>query len=478
MSFVSSGVEAMFTSSSSNNRVSIGSYSAHDVYFWTGGGEEKMRMVDGGNLLVNPAQNTTNFQVYGDGEANLIYADATDNRVGIGEDFPGHDLEVVDADGDGMGEIQIGTAELIQDRGANHLGTNSDWEVDRHLMLNDAVEDNAGNTGMNAQVLSSTGGGVAWKDLNDLGESDGDWYYESADSSMLRNVGTEQDCVLVGTNGGGPTYPYHFAVDNGDATGTKIGIGSIEYLTDESAETTINNDFAPADDAIEDLGGSTNRWDRVYGIELFAADAVGINTTFPDSDLHIDKAGGDYAIEISNISDDASVHDGILLDNASNTWDIHMSYSWLRFAENGNNVAYVDPGNGSWNATSDRRLKEDISSSRSMLEDVLEIDVVSFNYKKNEGEMRQNNIGVIAQDAKELFPEFVSKDKGSGYYGVNYAGFSMVALKAIQEQQSIIEENRKVRKNLKEEVESLKKKNKELEERLKRIEEEIDIKDR
>ena len=50
-------------------------------------------------------------------------------------------------------------------------------------------------------------------------------------------------------------------------------------------------------------------------------------------------------------------------------------------------------------------------------------------------------IGLIAQEANWLFPEFVKHDEGDGEdrYLMDYAGFGIVAIKAIQEQQEIIE---------------------------------------
>lgn len=53
-------------------------------------------------------------------------------------------------------------------------------------------------------------------------------------------------------------------IDNGANTGTQIGIGSIEYLTDGTAETTINNAFSPATTATHNLGSPTLLWNAVY----------------------------------------------------------------------------------------------------------------------------------------------------------------------------------------------------------------------
>ena len=70
-----------------------------------------------------------------------------------------------------------------------------------------------------------------------------------------------------GTTVSGTVVDYVADFDRGiGATGTAIGIGSIEYFLDASSETLINNDFSPTTHINRDLGGSTttNGWDDVY----------------------------------------------------------------------------------------------------------------------------------------------------------------------------------------------------------------------
>jgi hypothetical protein len=163
-----------------------------------------------------------------------------------------------------------------------------------------------------------------------------------------------------------------------------------------------------------------------------AAGGVGINTNAPATHLHL---GG--------LNTDADTPDGLRLENTlGRRWDIHSSNQWLRFnydSGNGssNNVAYVSNVDGSWNQLSDRRLKRDIRPIATVLNRVAALDVVDFRFNHDtSGESRQ--LGLIAQDVAEHFPELASREEEGGYLGVNYAGFSVVALKAIQEQQALI----------------------------------------
>jgi len=164
-----------------------------------------------------------------------------------------------------------------------------------------------------------------------------------------------------------------------------------------------------------------------------AAGGVGINTNAPTSNLHL---GG--------LSTSVEVLDGIRLENtADRRWDIHMSGAALRFNYdsgdgNSTNVALVDPTDGSWNQLSDRRLKNDIRPLGAVLEQIAALEVVDYRFNHSASDSARH-IGLIAQNVAEHFPALTSESDGNGYLAVNYAGFSVIALKAIQEQQAIID---------------------------------------
>ncbi len=74
----------------------------------------------------------------------------------------------------------------------------------------------------------------------------------------------------------------------------------------------------------------------------------------------------------------------------------------------------------------------------SVLNRVMQLEPVSYSFI---GRENSQTIGFIAQDVEPLFPEVVSKDDDSeeSYYGIAYGNMSIIAIKAIQEQQQIIE---------------------------------------
>jgi hypothetical protein len=99
--------------------------------------------------------------------------------------------------------------------------------------------------------------------------------------------------------------------------------------------------------------------------------------------------------------------------------------------------------NGDWDAISDRSVKEDIQTYKPVLNGVNKLQVASYYYKNMTAGSR--SFGLIAQDVAEYFPEIVSRMQekdGKILLGIAYSKIGVLAIKAIQEQQVMIEEQR------------------------------------
>mgnify|MGYP001318287496 CR=1 FL=1 len=113
---------------------------------------------------------------------------------------------------------------------------------------------------------------------------------------------------------------------------------------------------------------------------------------------------------------------------------------------NYNHVMSLLGGNGGqgWYNASDRNLKQNIQDYPSSLEKVLDLRPVTYNWKTHPDE--DPLAGFIAQNVKELFPQLTAdiawRDKGTRL-GVNYSLLVVPAIKAIQEQQDIIDQQGK-----------------------------------
>jgi polyhydroxyalkanoate synthesis regulator phasin len=117
------------------------------------------------------------------------------------------------------------------------------------------------------------------------------------------------------------------------------------------------------------------------------------------------------------------------------------------------------------NQSSDRRLKENINQLDYGLESVLQLKPVSYTWKERPEKGEQ--IGLVAQDVKEIIEEVVSHGETMG---IQYTGLIPVLIKAIQDQQKIIEQQEDKTEVLKSENTILKSRLDELESRIKQIE--------
>ena len=109
--------------------------------------------------------------------------------------------------------------------------------------------------------------------------------------------------------------------------------------------------------------------------------------------------------------------------------------------------------------TSDKKVKEnvrDIKEDKDVKDKLLKLRPVKYDLKENnfdsiQGEARQylinkskNEVGFIAQEVQELFPNLVSLDESNNTLGVNYIDFIPYLVALAQEQQQKIDELEKL----------------------------------
>ncbi|MBK8623347.1 MAG: tail fiber domain-containing protein [Saprospiraceae bacterium] len=99
--------------------------------------------------------------------------------------------------------------------------------------------------------------------------------------------------------------------------------------------------------------------------------------------------------------------------------------------------------------TSDSRLKKDITPLSGSLNKVLQMNPVSYKWKKGDDD---THLGFLAQEMESILPDVVKKPQvekrnaetekllgnADSAYGVNYSEIIPVLVKAIQEQQAVI----------------------------------------
>ncbi|WP_089945001.1 tail fiber domain-containing protein [Candidatus Entotheonella palauensis] len=92
------------------------------------------------------------------------------------------------------------------------------------------------------------------------------------------------------------------------------------------------------------------------------------------------------------------------------------------------------PGGGSWSSASDRRLKKNIEDLDNVLDQLLRLRGVTFEYKNPDAihELPRVQNGMIAQEVEKIFPQWV-EEGANGYKLLTFRGFEALTVEALRE---------------------------------------------
>lgn len=199
------------------------------------------------------------------------------------------------------------------------------------------------------------------------------------------------------------------------------------------------------------LGNSNNHFDGAYlnainpANSLFlngttivsGANELGVGTSLPGMKLHVKQDIANRGIRTEHQS-------------TSDYWDtgIGITTKNYKFYYNGTSKADIASIDGAYIETSDASLKTDVDFIPTVLSKVLQLKPASYYYKDSKSQASAKSIGFLAQEVEEVFPEIV-RQKDDGTKGLAYSNFAVLAIKAIQEQQEMINQ-------LKDEIDKLK----------------------
>jgi hypothetical protein len=173
------------------------------------------------------------------------------------------------------------------------------------------------------------------------------------------------------------------------------------------------------------------------GNTVFHNGMLAVSTTnYPTRPMHVFQNFG-KALGITNFE-------------GTNTWDmIHGSVFTtipaLIYTFNNTTKSGIRSDDGTYFTVSDRAAKKDIEAMGPVLQKLLQL--ASYRYHIQE-DPQQWRTGFISQEVQPLFPELVglleTPADSAGLHkkpllAINYAGFSVIAVKAIQEQQQTID---------------------------------------
>ncbi len=391
---------------------------------------DELTLSNGGGTVNLPPSNT-----YAAGTGIDITGTApnfTIENTGDADADPTNELQTIDLTGDeltlsnGGGTVIIPTANnYAAGTGINITGTAPDFTIEN---TGDADADPANelqNLALNGNILKITGTNSS---------VDFDTLITAAGIGLWQGIGNNIRNGNSGNVGIGLDTPL-----------AKLHImGNQDALFLEGAEPTLS--FTKGGTPLATLSHSTGS----YLMESLDSSAIILSTSGGKA-LVVDGVSGNVGIGDANAGiarlkvKQTDLSGGLMIENAlGGFWEFRSNAATGGLILFNNTMGQVPAGffapNGVY-TPSDRRLKKDVAGLSAVLDKIIQLEPVRYHYNPESAESK-TSLGFIAQDVEAIFPELVGTstgDDGIQYLALNYAGFSVLAIKAIQEQQKQID---------------------------------------
>jgi hypothetical protein len=257
-----------------------------------------------------------------------------------------------------------------------------------------------------------------------------------------------------GNTGIGTTTPDATLQIFSDASSTIPQLKLTEYATNDGARIIFDNYFETANRWT--LYGRADNTDASSAFNIFYNNAgniitatglgnVGIKGT-PDADLHVRHVNNAGA-------------GGLKLENSSNgdwlRWYVSSTSANLRLyskSQGATTIGEFDDVTGVYVALSDRRVKEAFRVLHFDWTNFMQLEPLTYQFIADKE--HKSNIGMIAQDVKAIYPELVKYNTDEDLYHMDYSGFGVIAIKAVQELKAEVDAKDTVIGNLSETVQS------------------------
>lgn len=250
---------------------------------------------------------------------------------------------------------------------------------------------------------------------------------------------------------------------SGDGGDEGIFVSSIGYIgigtTTPSKALSISNGFnifdatSPhdilisgydsSDDGVLDVYANNAVKARIHGngSSYFIGGSVGIGDSSPAA-LFTVGDGDDFQIDTNgNVTTvgTMTMGPGGVTNNSGIELQANGVKKWTIYSSSSNGTLYITDGGGdsgvymaqdatAWAANSDIRLKENLVPITEALSKVLNLTPYVYNFIGSQ----RREIGLIAQDVQQYFPELV--DTGGTYLGLTYDRIAPILVQAIKEQ--------------------------------------------
>jgi trimeric autotransporter adhesin len=260
----------------------------------------------------------------------------------------------------------------------------------------------------------------------------GEFFFENAASGTAGNAITFAERMRIDSSGNvgiGTSSPANRLVVNKGSAGTIAtftdGVNSNFVIETASLITTVGN-----------TGGSTALAFKSANTERMRIDTSGnllVGTTSDGSSkVYAPAAANRHGARAGAAT---AGYVGVWGEHSLNSSTAYAGY----FFNAGSGTGLYISNTAAWQSISDARMKEDVRDLDTT-ERLMQLRPVDYLWKHQatSDEPDRRNLGFIAQEVQQVFPELVSTSP-NGMFGVEYTGLIAPLVKAIQDQQAIIE---------------------------------------
>jgi hypothetical protein len=291
----------------------------------------------------------------------------------------------------------------------------------------------SGTLGVTGITTVAAGSAALPSIVSTTGTADTGQWFPAADTIAYSTTGTERVRITsTGNVGIGTSSPSGRLHVSGGYAGFEYNSGGT-YPSYNTWYGAIGTNFQGGASYLDfwNTVGSGFQWH----IQTAASTQSSAMTIDSNGSLLVGTTSASSRLTIKQSSDASAGGLTLVRQANTNNWQaVVASTNDLYLIYNGTDRGYFSNSTGAYTSISDKRLKENIFKIPYGLNSVLALNPVQYNMIGHEA----NQLGFIAQEVQEIIPESVSEMMG-GNLGMDKSSIIPVLVKAIQEQQAIIE---------------------------------------
>jgi hypothetical protein len=262
----------------------------------------------------------------------------------------------------------------------------------------------------------------------------GDKSRAAGTSSLAFGPGAVSTGLSAVAMGNGTTAAGYFSFAAGLATTSKAYGGFAAGIYNDAGD--FANAFVPdGADRIFQIGNGNDAFTKRNALTILRNGNVGIATVNPHAPLQFANTIANRKIVLWEAFNTELDYFGFGINSATLRYNVPAGSNHTFFAGSTTLFNLYSNGNatllGSLTQLSDARLKKTIAPLHNTLTKLIRLSGYSY-YWKDTGRSKEQQIGLLAQEVQQLFPQLVQQDK-AGVLSVNYTGLIPVLIETVKE---------------------------------------------